>query len=195
MTDDPSLALAHHEAQLQFATAEEWFGLLRDFVVETDAQQEQVVGVLRNVKERYRVLEDKRTEITKPLNAALRAVNDLFRAPKQRFEDLEKLLKSKISTYLDSKERANTLALQAAAVAPTVQAAQLAMQVVAPVAPPAGVSVRKVWKFEVTDQNLVPRELCSPDAKKIEAAFHNGVTEIPGVRFYQEPVVTARRGK
>lgn len=195
MTDDPSLALAQREAQVQSSTAEEWLGLLRDFVIETDVQQEQIVGVLRDVKERYRVIEDKRTEITKPLNAALRAVNDLFRAPKQRFEDLERLLKSKVSAYLDAKQAANTAALQAASAAPTPEAAQLAMQVVAPVAPPAGVSVRKVWKFEVTDQNLVPRELCSPDAKKIEAAFHNGVTEIPGVRFYQEPVVTARRGK
>jgi hypothetical protein len=194
MSDDPSLVLAQREAQLQSATAEEWLSLLRAFVVETDAQQEQIVGVLRDVKSRYKDLEDKRTEITKPLNQALRAVNGLFHAPKQRFEELEKLLKAKVAAYLDKKSQANTAALQAAAVAPTPELAQQAIQTVAPVAPPQGVSVRHVWKFEVTDANAVPREFCSPDEKKIKAAFELGMTDIPGVKFFQEAVVSARSG-
>lgn len=168
---------------------------IRQLQVTNDAEQAFAAQLLQEIKTQWQALEDQRTAITGPLNKAQRAVNDLFRPASRALENEEVYLKLKISEYLDSKERANTAALQAASAAPTPEAAQLAMQVVAPVAPPAGVSVRKVWKFEVTDQNLVPRELCSPDAKKIEAAFHNGVTEIPGVRFYQEPVVTARRGK
>lgn len=168
---------------------------IRQLQVTNDAEEAFAAQLLQEIKTQWHALEEQRTAITGPLNKAQRAVNDLFRPASRALENEEVYLKQRIAEYVESKERANTAALQLAAAAPTPEAAQLAIQVVAPVAPPAGVSVRKVWKFEVTDQNLVPRELCSPDAKKIEAAFHNGVTEIPGVRFYQEPVVTARRGK
>lgn len=189
---EEAFVLAQREAAAQSATADEWFGLLREFVIANDQQQEQVAGVLRDVKARYKVLEDKRTEITRPLNQALRAVNDLFRPPKQRFESLEKLLKDKISAYLRQKSEANAAALKAAAVAATPEAATQIIQQVAPVVPPQGVFVRQVWRFEVTDPDLVPREFCSPDPDKIRRVAPE-TASIPGVRFYQEDQVSARR--
>lgn len=193
MSEDQTFVLAQKEAQVQSATAEEWLGLLRNFVVQSDEQQEQIAGVLRDVKTRYKLIEDKRTEITKPLNQALRAVNDLFRPPKQRFEELEALLKGKITAYLDAKHRANEERLRQVAAAQTPAMAQLGLATVSPVAPPTGVTVRKVWKYEITDPDLVPREYCSPDPKKIAAADPS-TAEIPGVRFFQEQVVSARSG-
>ena len=167
---------------------------LSAMVVATDEQCEFASQLLREIKGAWHVLEEKRTSITGPLNKALRATNELFRPASRSLEHGEAILKLKISDYLAAKERARAAALQAAAAATTPEAAQQAIAHVAPVAPPAGVSVRKVWRFEVVDQNLVPRELCSPDAKKIEAAFHGGATAIPGVRFFQEDQVSARRG-
>jgi hypothetical protein len=190
MTDP--LALAQQEASAQFATAVEWSALLQSFTISTDEQQEQVAGVLRDVKARYRAIEERRKEITGPLNAALKSVNDLFRPPREKFEALERVLKSKITAYLDQKARANTAALQAASVASTPEQAQQSLATVAPVAPPEGVSVRHVWKFEVTDPDAVPRQYCSPDGKKI-GAVDPTTTAIPGVRFFQEPVVSSRR--
>lgn len=168
---------------------------IQQLQVTNDDEQAFAAQLLQEIKTQWQALEDQRTTITGPLNKAQIAVNDLFRPASRALEHEEAYLKLKISEYLDTKQAANTAALQAASAAPTPEAAQQAIQNYAPVVAPQGVSVRKVWKFEVTDQNLVPRELCSPDPKKIEAAFHNGVTEIPGVRFYQEPVVTARRGR
>lgn len=193
MQEDTTLILAQREARAQVATADEWLTVLRDFVIKDDAQQEQVVGVLRDVKERYRTIEERRKEITGPLNQALRAVNDLFRPPRERFEQLEKLLKSKVAAYMKKKAEENAVALRAAAEAATPQAATEIIQHVAPVAPPTGVSVRYVWRFEVTDPDAVPREYCSPDAKKI-GSVDPTATSIPGVRFFQEPVVSSRRG-
>lgn len=46
--------------------------------------------------------------------------------------------------------------------------------------------------FLITDSDAVPREFCSPDPRKI-GAVDPTVTSIPGVRFYQEPVVSSRR--
>lgn len=193
MSEDQTFVLAQREAQAQAAKAEEWLGLLRGFTIQNDDQQEQVAGVLRDVKARYKEIEDKRTEITKPLNQALRAVNDLFRPPKQRFEELERLLKDKIKLYLDAKHRANEERLRQVAAAQTPAMAQLGLSTVAPVEPPQGVSVRKVWRFVVEDESLVPREFCSPDPKKI-GAVDPTTTQIPGVRFFQDSIVSARKG-
>jgi hypothetical protein len=51
---------------------------------------------------------------------------------------------------------------------------------------------RKVWKAEVTDDSLVPREYCSPDIKKINDAVKMGTREIPGVRIWEESTTVFR---
>ena len=45
--------------------------------------------------------------------------------------------------------------------------------------------MRKVMSFDVVDPNLVPRNYCSPDDKKIRAALKLGITEIPGLKIYE----------
>jgi len=45
---------------------------------------------------------------------------------------------------------------------------------------------RTVTKFEVTDASLVPRIYCMPVDSLIREAIKNGVTDITGVRIYQE---------
>lgn len=191
MTD--ALDNAKEEANAQLALANEWYaGLTSEaLVIHTDEQQANAAKVLQKVKLQYDVIEKRRTEITGPLNQALRSVNDLFRPPREKFQAIESMLKDAITRYLADKQAANVAALQAAAVAPTPQAAQEALSVVAPVAPPAGVSVRKVWKFVVEDADRVPRSYCSPDPDKIKRA--DPTTPIPGVRFYEEASVAVRR--
>ena len=194
MTD--SKALAKLEADEQFSTAQHWLSLLGPFEITNDEEQDQVAGVLRDVKARHKFIEEKRKEITGPMNDALRAVNNLFRPPRERFEELERLLKAKIARYLEAKAQANVAALQLAAAAPTPAVAQQAIAQVAPVEPPRGVSVRYVWAFEVTDPTEVPREFCSPDPEKIKRyiAETPGAPVMRGVRFTKQASVTARRG-
>lgn len=71
-----------------------------------------------------------------------------------------------------------------------------------PTAPPrvrhsegGSVSMRKVRKFEVQDESLLPREYMVPSAVAIKRAVDDGETEIPGVRIWTEevPVARARR--
>jgi hypothetical protein len=185
--------LAKQEADAQLAVVSEWSALIKDFEIQNDEQQEQVAGVLRDVKKRSSQLEERRKEITVPLNKALNSVNDLFRHPRAKFDALEKTLKEKIATYLRKKSEENSRMLREAAAAPTAAIATRAIAQVAPVLPPQGVSVRQVTKFEVVNADLVPRELCSPDLDKIKLALSTG-REVPGVRVYQEAQVTARRG-
>jgi hypothetical protein len=146
---------------------------------------------LREVKGRLKALEERRKAITGPMNAALRSVNDLFRPPREKLEALEGSLKAVIAGYLRRREAENAALLAAAATTEDEWAAAEALAEMRPPAEaPRGVTVRQVWRFEVTDPDAVPRELCSPDPKKI-GALEPG-TAVAGVRWFQEDVVSAR---
>lgn len=183
----------------EMAVAVEWHqGLGGSSVVaiNDDATNENAAKVLRLVKARMKALEAQRVAITKPLNDALRAVNDLFRPPREKFEDIEKMLKDGISDYLRRKQEKNDQAIQTAAVAPTAPQAQLALSELRPIEVPKGISTREVWKAEVVDPDAVPREYCSPDPKKIKAYLDSlrGDPSMAGVRFTKESIVAARAG-
>lgn len=49
--------------------------------------------------------------------------------------------------------------------------------------------LQTITKFEIIDENLVPRQACSPDEKKIRAMIKSWVDNIPWVRIYQEKTV------
>jgi colicin import membrane protein len=57
-----------------------------------------------------------------------------------------------------------------------------------------GVSKREVWKFEITDPALVPREYLVIDESKIRGVVQalKGATTIPGVRAYPDSQIAAR---
>lgn len=191
---DTTHAQAQAAAKEQLVIANEWFNETQGFVITSSEDQELVAGILRDVKARYKLIEEKRKEITVPLNQALKAVNDLFRPARERFEEIEKNLKEQIAGYLERKEVENAEAYQVAASASTAEEAVEALSTFASVAPPAGVSVRYVWKFEVINPEMVPAEFCSPDPDKIKAyvASTAGEPAIPGVWFTKAPVVTSR---
>lgn len=48
---------------------------------------------------------------------------------------------------------------------------------------------REVNKFEIIDQTLVPRELCSPDESKIRKMIEAGFTNIAWVKVWKEKVI------
>lgn len=58
----------------------------------------------------------------------------------------------------------------------------------------AGVSFRDEVKFEITDPDAVPRNLCCPDEKKIRnfVKAMGAATVVPGVRIWIEKVVSGR---
>jgi len=157
---------------------------------ESDADAEFGAQVLREVKANFKSIDERRKEITVPLNAALNSVNGLFRPALDVLSRCEKNLKMKLAGYQERKELANRAALELAAVAPTAEEAREAVQLVDQSGPPKGTSVRYVTKFRVVNPELVPREYCSPDPAKIKAAAPGTV---PGVEWFEEPIVSSRR--
>ncbi|MCZ4315135.1 hypothetical protein O4H66_17145 [Comamonadaceae bacterium G21597-S1] len=76
-----------------------------DFTVDSDDMLEVAAVDLRAVKALQKRVEEQRTSITGPLNQAVKAVNDLFRAPAQYLLDAEGKLKGAMLTYTTEQQR------------------------------------------------------------------------------------------
>lgn len=177
---------------------------------------------LQRIKGALKRLDDVRKAITQPMDAAKKVVMEFFRAPTEKLELAERQIKKEMQSYTielarkeeearqaaeqaanDERERIALAAAKAAEEGRHDDADAIAAQVVNVVAAPvvirqapkvAGISTTKVWKFEVTDAALVPREYCIVDEKKVRgvvtALKENAV--IPGVRIWSEDQISSR---
>lgn len=75
------------------------------YVIDSPTMYELAADDLRSVKALAKVVEEKRTAITGPMNAALKAVNNLFRAPTTYLEQAESTLKGAMLTYDREQQR------------------------------------------------------------------------------------------
>lgn len=81
-----------------------------DFTIDSDEMLEAAGDDLRAVKTLQKRVEETRTSITGPLNQAVKAVNDLFRAPAQFLAQAETTLKTSMLTYTTEQERIAAIA-------------------------------------------------------------------------------------
>lgn len=186
-----------------------------EFKIATAVSYQLAGEDLKRIKGAMKRLEDLRTAITRPMDAAKRAVMDLFRQPAERLETAERTIKGAMVSYANEMERqqreerdraereaqAERDRLAAAAAraadrgeADTADAIQQQADSVAAVVPIretpkiAGIHFRDVWKFEITDAAAIPREFLQVDEQKIRRVVQamKGDTRIPGVRPYAE---------
>jgi len=189
-----STALIAPETRAELATetqeSAESVALLESFEITGPSDLEFAGSLLVGIKTKLKDLEAKRTSVTGPINAGLKALNDLFRPAKEHFEAGEKALKGKIAAYTVQAKAAAVLAL------PAVAAGDAPLTALAPVVAPAGVSVTEAWDYEIVDEALVPRQFCSPDDAKIKGCFtdpiHGLTPSLPGVRFFKTGKVRVR---
>lgn len=96
--DASSAVVLSDKAQKALASAS-------DFVIDSTTMFELASDDLRQVKTLQKEVEEKRTSITGPLNQAVKAVNDLFRAPKDYLDKAESTLKRAMITWTSEQER------------------------------------------------------------------------------------------
>lgn len=174
-----SVAIAAPNAQALARGATSALALVNEFEITDAATFEIGADELKAIKAKAAALEEQRKAITGPLDAAKKAVMDLFRGPTTLLEQADGILKGKMLTWQRAEEtkareaqlsaeraaKAERERLQAeadelAAQGRTGEAAvkeQVAAMVVAPapaVAPPAavkGISTTTTVDFEVVD--------------------------------------------
>lgn len=174
--------------------------------------------VLKTIKAKARELDDRERAITRPINDSLKAIRDLFRAPKALLEQAETAFKLGMLTYqraeaakrqeaqrvaeeLARKERERLAELarkaeERGAIEKAQAFAERAAVIVAPVveiaAPKvAGVATRKDYTFEIVDAAQLPRVYLMPDEQKIRKAIRalGPDANIPGVRVIEREIL------
>ena len=185
---------AQHSAEVEQERAftQESLQLARTIRVTSPEAFAMASEVLKDVKARWKRLDERKKEITGPLQDALRSVTALFSGPLGDLNAVELHLKSEVGRYTLETEQARRDAMAKAAAEYAAGQTPLISDV--PDRPEAkGVSVREVTDWEITDPERVPRQFCSPDDAKIKAHLAAGGLEaIPGVRFFRTSSVTVR---
>lgn len=190
--------------------------------VTNDASFSHGGEMLIEIKRRSKVVEERFAEpvsLAYKAHKALTSLRDSVLAP---FKQAETTIKGKLGTYQMEVERkrqeeAERLRRQEEAKAEAEKMAKAEKQMdagdlkgaeatlnapaqpaaVKPTTPEppkvAGVSMRDETKYEIVDPNVVPREFCTPDDKKIRnyVKAMGKSTNIPGVRVWVEKTVSA----
>ena len=84
------------ELQAEAKSTGEAMQVLSDLAIQNDDDLAFAGDVLKDAKTRWKALEEKRTAVTGPLNAALREINGWFKPVQEPLKRAESILKEKI---------------------------------------------------------------------------------------------------
>ena len=174
--------------------------------VTTDKECSVLVGKTGEATKLLKKVDSEKLRLTKPAREYTKAVNntakllteklgDAIKAAKGRIGQFqhrqelerrkaeEKIKKASEKLQKDLEEQAKESGVEAPKVtpAPLPKPKKVAMSEEGSTA-----HVRKQWKADIVDEGAVPRNYCSPDLKKINAAVKAGVREIAGVKIYED---------
>jgi len=169
---------------------------VKALTIESPADFEFASELVKNARANWKRLEARRTALTKPLNAAKRGIDDLFKRPLETLKAIEDTLKDKIGAYTTAEREKQREALDASAA--QYAAGQVPTVPIAEVPHAQGISVSETWDFEIENPAEVPREYCSPDPDKIKQVIWYADTPrtaprpIPGIRFFLKTSTVVR---
>jgi hypothetical protein len=158
-----------------------------------------------------KAFEDKRKEYVSPLNGHVAAINATFKELTDPIKTADDITRKKLVAFhlaekrkKEETERINAFRREAAEAEAAMNEGEITESVVElPVddlpskttqSDLGTVTMVDVWKYEVVDLALLPREYMVPDEAMLKsiAKTHHDKKEIPGVRFYNEPTTSVR---
>lgn len=108
-----------------------------------------------------------RKAIVQPFNDQVKRINGMFKTISERFQSNDEKVRKLILSYQNG--RAKTESIQN--VETDVGRA----------------TITERWTYEIIDANLVPRDYCCPDEKRIGQLVRGGaLRELPGVKIWKE---------
>jgi hypothetical protein len=180
--------------------AQEYLEVFQTFHITTQGEMSLASELRAELKGKIKNLEERRKTVTVPLNQALKAVNDLFRAPLDTLNTAVVILNSRITEARAEMDRIAQEAIAALSEAAAqsdseaIQEAIVAHDNAVSATTATGLGFRKRWTFRVVDESQIPREFMIPDVKALQAfatSLKDGAA-VPGVEFYAEEIVSGR---
>ena len=199
--DNPIVTAAQVEASTLLAHAQQVAASVPTLTIQTAEEYQQAAAGLVELKGRWKVVEDKRTSLVKPLNDVVKSINGMFKPVLDSWDRTMDVVKRAMQDYQVREADVQRKALEAAAaLAQQGQTGQeftaLVTQGSAMPTKAQGISTRAVWRWRVVDAAAVPREYLSIDPAKVDAvvkAQQDGV-KIPGIEVYREEIMAVRAG-
>ena len=206
-------------AKYQFQKYEDKIQLLitraRDLEVKDDDSNAMAVEMIAQVAGLRKDLNDHRLQVIKEEDKFVRSVNSFVLSFSEKLEAIIKdVLKPKVGDYsyqlelkrrederimkeaTDKKQAALDAEAKKKKVEPVIMPVMKAPKKREPVRTESGTaSTRTVWDCEVVDIEKVPRDyLVFEKSKAMFAIKSGGLRDIPGLRIFEKPIVTVRRG-
>lgn len=168
----------------------------QDIVIDSPESYEVALDLGKKIKQVDKMITQRKEEITKPLNEALKSARALFKPLEEATANAEAIVKRKMIGYsqeVQKKADAEKAKLAARVEKGTMKAETAVgkMQDIQTVdqtvkTDTARATIRKVAKFRIIDEAAIPREYLTPDMTKIRNAVITQRLTVPGVEFYEE---------
>jgi len=157
-----------------------------------------------------KAMDEKRTEYLAPLKVQTEAIRDTYNYLMAPVLEADKITRAKMLNFDQEQKRIrreqeeiNRKRMEAAEaemrlkgeLTETIGLVEVVTDTPKKVSTEFGTSSqRDNWKYEIIDVNLIPREYMMPDTSMLNttAKTHHDKKIVPGVRFYNEPIITNR---
>lgn len=175
--------------------------------VTSDQEQKQAEDLLISAKFALKQAEEKRKDLTRPLDESKKRIIELFKPYVDKLSSGIDALNRALHHYHSEKvataeaTRLAALAEEAARIKAAKEDGEIIQPLSKPVAPEppktsrtnlGKVTYREDYYIEVINPNLVPRDLCEPSMPKIRARVRSGINNIPGVLISRKYTPSAR---
>lgn len=170
------------------------------FVVHDESSCAFATERVKEARETAKAYDDERKSLTDPIRLLKERLDAIYRPTAAATKHVQEVLNGKIGQWM-SKREAERRAVMAAAAATLAAGMVPVVALPAPAAeaaaPGRSLGLRERWTAAVTDGALVPREFCSPDARKVDAWLERfGPDEtppgVPGLTFTREAKAMVR---
>jgi len=155
----------------------------RSITITDDETLRQANELLRTVKELRKEIAATFKPIKQQLDKAKKEVLAQERKADEPLKEAEQIIKPQIAAYVREQEEKRKQQISEAPETVPVEAPKL-----------DGTSIRKVWKFEVTDFSALPDEFKKVDEAKLGAVVRalKDQCKIPGIRVFHVETVVSR---
>ena len=162
--------------------------------VTTDAEMLEAGEVRKEFKTLGKEIEERKKEITDPLNTALKSARALFAPLEEGFEKAVDILSNKMLKYQriqDEKRRKieeKAIADLEAGKIKEETAEKRIEKAPEPIKRSEDFHTRTVKKFRIVNESLLPREFLVPNDVKIRGAMMASIP-VPGVEYYEDKIL------
>jgi dGTP triphosphohydrolase len=167
----------------------------------SEEEYTQCGDTIKVLKFKVKKLEEKRKELTAPILAAKKNIDDNFKTITEPLEEVISKIESEMKVFWradQERKNAEQKRLEAEAIEKAKELGQSEVQVeIVNEKKSATGEISKTiytekWTFEIIDESEVPNIYCSPDKKKIDEAIKAGAREIKGLRIFDDGKITSR---